>query len=60
MIFLNSQSQVQSGTAPQTSRKYELENQEYDEDRSQNDPQLELGTSVKRFPHSVNLYEFIP
>ena len=46
-FHLNSQVRMQSGTAPEHSWNYDRENQEY-EDRSQNDPHPEVGTSVDR------------
>ena len=52
---LNSQVRVQYGTTQDTSLKYNRETREYNEDRSQNDPHLELDTSVTRSSHFVNL-----
>ena len=45
---------VQIVTVPETSCNYDKENQEYNEDRSQNDPHPEVATSVNRSPFSVN------
>ena len=46
---------MESGTTPETSRKYDRENQEYKEARSQNDPHPEVCPSVNWSPHSMNL-----
>ena len=46
-FHLKSQVRVQSGTVPQTSWNYDRYNQEYNKDRSQNDPNPELSTSSK-------------
>ena len=51
-VFLNSQVRVKLGTAPGTSRDTDRENQERKEDRSQKDPNPEVGTTVNRSPHS--------
>ena len=48
---LNSQIRVQSGTAPRTSRYYVRENEEGTEDRYQNDPHPEMGSSINMSPH---------
>ena len=44
----NSQVRVQSETIPETSLNYDTGNREYNEDRSQNDPNPEVGISVFR------------
>ena len=48
-LILNSLVRLQTGTAPETSRNDKKENQECNEDRSQNDPQIEVGTLVNRY-----------
>ena len=53
--LLNSQVRVQSGTLIKTSWYFDEKNREYGEDRSQYDPHPEVGTSVTRSSHSVNL-----
>ena len=54
-FLLNWKFCVKSVTVPDTSRTYRVGNQEYDEDRSQNDPHPEVGISVNMSPHLVNL-----
>ena len=41
-FLLNPQARVQSGTAPKTSRNYDEENKECNEDRSQDDPHSDV------------------
>ena len=45
---------VQSGTFPESSCYYDRENLQYNQDRSENIPHPELGTSVNSSPHPVN------
>ena len=47
-FLLNPQAQVHSGSVPETSRNLIGENQETNEDRSQNDPQPEVGVSLSQ------------
>ena len=47
-FLLKLQVRVQSGIAAETSQNYDMENQEYNEDRPQNGPHLEVGTSINR------------
>ena len=57
-LLPRSQVGEQSGTAPETSQTYGRENQQYNEDRSQNDPHSEVVTSVIsviKSHHCVNL-----
>ena len=54
-FFVNSPVWVQPGTVPETSRDYESENQEYNEDHSHNDPHPRVGISANSYPHSVKL-----
>ena len=53
---LNSQVRVQSGTGPETPWSYDTQIQECSEDCSLNELSPEMGTSVNRSPHSVNLH----
>ena len=45
---------MQSGIAAGTSRDEDKENQERNEDRSQNNPDPEVSSTINRSPHSVN------
>ena len=47
---------LQSGTIPGTAKSTDVENQEPNGDRSQNDPHPEVGSSVYRSHHSIDLY----
>ena len=51
---LYSQDWVHSGNPPGISRVTDMEKLERNEDRSQNDPHLEVGTTVNRSPQLVN------
>ena len=53
-FLLNPQVRTQSGTVPGTSRNADVENQEPNEDRSQNNPHPEVGSSVYRSHLWVN------
>ena len=53
-FLLNPQVWTQSGTVPGTSPNTGVENQEPNEDRSQNGPRPEVGSSVCRSPQSFN------
>ena len=55
MFRLNSQVRVQSGTAAETSRVYDTEDQECNEDRFPDDRHPEVGTSINRSLHSLSL-----
>ena len=51
-FILSSQERVQSRNVPVTSLNYDRENQEFNQERSQNDLHLEVGTSDNRTPLS--------
>ena len=51
---LNRQIRTHSGTVPATFRNTKVENQEPNEDRSQDDPDPEMGPSVCQSQHSVD------
>ena len=53
-FFLNPQVQTRSGTVPGTLPNTNVENQEPNEDRSQDDPYLEVGPSVYQSRRSVD------
>ena len=53
-FLMNPHVRKHSGTILRTFRNTGLENQEPNEDRSQNDAQPEVGSSVYRSPQSVN------
>ena len=45
---MHPQNWMQSGAVPETPRNPNRENQEPNEDQSQNDPHIEVGTSINR------------
>ena len=53
-LLVNPHVRVQSGTVLGTARNMNVENQELTEDRSQNDPQPEVGASVYRSLQSMD------
>ena len=53
-FLLNPQLRTHSGTVPGTFRNRNVENQEPNEDRSQDDPQPEVGPSVYQSRHSID------
>ena len=53
-FILNPQIRTHSGTVPGTLRNTNVENQEPNEDRSQDDPHLEVGSSVCQSRHSAD------
>ena len=54
-FLLNLKIWTRSGTVPGTFRNTKLENQEPNEDRSQDDPHSEVGSSVCQSRHSIEL-----
>ena len=53
-FLLNQQIRTHSGTVPVTFRNTNLENQGTNEDESQSDPHLEVGSSVCQSRHSID------
>ena len=53
-FLLNQQIRTHSGTVPTTFRNTNVENQEPNEDRSQDDPHPEVGSSVCQLRHSID------
>ena len=53
-FFLNPQIRTHSGTVPGTFRNTNVENREPNEDRSQDDPHLEVGPHVCQSRHSID------
>ena len=53
-FLLNPQIRTHSGTVPGTFPNTNVENQEPNEDRSQDDPHLEVGPSVCQSRHSID------
>ena len=49
-LLMNSQDREQSGPVPETCRNCNTDNQELNEDRSQNDPRPEVGSSIYQLP----------